>query len=471
MKTKIIVCSIILFANFLSFADENLSTGETGKEGSIVSEPSNNDEQKTLSEEELYNELFRDGDLQDETNDPEVLVTIVKIKYELSENIDPDWIASLLYFSEGMTLKQGELEKLVLKSKKKLEDMHHFFNVTINVLQSVNDPDNRIVVVRLTDGFWYSFMLWPWDFFVSFNHLYKSAKRLALTVGLDDQSIEFSDPNFFYSPFCYSIKLEHNHVVWNDEYIADSSSVRFAPGVYVTDFLKLSLYLRQDIRQVLQSSIFYPDFKFSLTDDYLAANGLNETNYFFTGGILFDISFPFLFDIDAVSLASTALFAYHYSFSVPGDEYFIVTGDTTLCISPFQFLLFKLHGLGGYNSKDTYQFEKYSLSNAIRGFVTENNRGDFYLALQSSVYVTNIFKLDCGIFYIAFNPFIFYDTGDIFMYGDRIRFDNLDHGFGGGMEIYFSMPVDVIVTFGIKNSYYEKWYYDIIFGIENYVKY
>ncbi|MBN2534628.1 MAG: hypothetical protein JXB88_17220 [Spirochaetales bacterium] len=407
--------------------------------------------ESTDTEEDFY-EFIEDENAQEEEN-PEMEVTIRRIKYVVSENINPKWIETLLFIKPGKTLTLRKLKMLINKSQEKLVSMNYFYNVNIYLLPAIEDPHFRTIVVELSDGFWYSFFFQPWDIYIGYNNLFSSGKIVNGIAGLNTQGVSFTDPCFLFSQFNYDVGISHSIslVEEDNSYIKDIIKGTFRPGINMTDTITLSLLFECRYYSFLENYFLYPDFEFDIPEEIKEQLGMEESKFFLYTGPEIEFDFNKPYSSNLIGFKMNIMAYYIHSFMETSESFFKLSGNINVYLNIHPNLTLILRDFAGYNTLSAYPYLQYNFYNHYRG-VSDTVLGDYFNLLSFDIVIDDILSFNLGLLKLYFSPFLFADAGKMCQNNEEFAFEDIEFAAGGGIHSYFSMPVNIYLTLGYGMS-------------------
>ncbi|NOY09410.1 MAG: hypothetical protein GXP33_11290 [Spirochaetes bacterium] len=388
------------------------------------------------------------ADMQEDVNK---IVTVKSIRFNLYKGISPEWIGSLLFFKKNRQYRLGELRKLIEKSKRRLVSMNMFYKVNLYLWPKDRGSDQQTVVVEVSEGFWYRFFFYPWAVSVEFLQLFHEGKYLGLNIGYPAQSISYRDGHLLLSDVYLSMELFHGMYDYN-EFLLDRAEFSLNPGYHFSEFFLATLPLKLTYYSFPQSSIFYPEFKTALSEQQKNDYGIENSKSYLTFGPSFELDLNKEYIPKPVGFYLGFAFYYHYADFNPSRSFWEYVLKPEIYIYPNKNMLLSIRGRYKYQSENAYPYMKYSLYSDFRGYASKY-LGEQYAVVNIDYSLRNLFIINLNMMHIEFKPFIYTDLGQIQAYNEAFSLPGTAVGFGGGVHLYFSMPVNIYFTFGLKASY------------------
>ncbi|MBN2351080.1 MAG: hypothetical protein JXD23_00820 [Spirochaetales bacterium] len=405
--------------------------------------------------EELVREILGDSDPR-LSRDPAAMVTVRDIRYVLPESVDRAWVESLIDVKQGARLSVAGLDRLIARSRRKLEATRQFGGVNVYALPPVKDPRERTVVVEASAGFWFGFYCWPWDVGVSFNHLFRADKAVSLTLGLDTQEVIYYDPALGYSPFYLLLDLYNVIAPYEGKYLDDTLGAVLRFGVNLTE--NVALYADSAIAcHFFPDSYFlFPGIAADLSDAEREALGIARPRVLLRESLGLALNFFRPYDDNRVGLKGYVSGSLFIALDDPATSYFSINSDLKLLFVPADWLILMLRNTAGVHPVRTYGYQRYDVGSMYRG-VPRVSPVDVVDVVRAEASLRNLPPLSLlGVRILDILPFVFADFLRAWESPDGIDWADVWGGvetcLGGGVYLHLRTLFNMYVTLGASVS-------------------
>jgi len=414
----------------------------------------------------LYSEEMSDEDylfmfMEDGSNSASVKelpenpsIEITKIEFVLGEGVSEDWIRTFLDFDIGWSGKEDDLVELLEYNEKKILATGLFYNINLVMLEAL-DPlsKNRIVLVDITDGFWYGFNFEMINLTLIFKNLNERGQRLGTTIGATVQRLWYDGDYILNLPLSFLGMVKHDTELWeNPGFLRDEFLTYIQPGVKLTPWLDLKLDGGYKYISFPKEYFYYNDFNYSLGSAEQTSYGLDVSYKELFLGSKLETQWESYKESGPTNIDWQLTGNYHFA----EKNYVSVSSSLKMQIHSFdilqvvfsQYLYYQDDLSKVFLKKRPLPFLYYQerLAGILYRGPAWDVLGDQALSFNLDLLLNNVITIEGNVVNIDFQPLGIVDYA-IFPENNQRKI-----AIGVGMNVYLSPPVDMHFNFILSTN-------------------
>lgn len=367
-------------------------------------------------------QLAQDLGIESNNDDDSDTIIIRKIKVKIEGSTKESWVLSRLFIKEGDIFTESQWKQKSIDQAAYFLETGLFYNANIYI-QALEEENEFICIVDLTDGYLYTYNFWPWDFSLGFRHLLDADEYLNLTLGSTTQYVYWSHPVIGGTPLSYAVGLGHlekkTSGYEHEDFFKAEGLLYGSFGPFINTGLEseLSYYKIPDQGTVSKLGLFleiFPVYR------YMQPFGFNA---YTSSGLILDSNL---------------------------NKSWYAQFNSVVVFRPISWLITEL-GLESSTTGHESPFVSLPDTSSYRGPSVLLKQNTFIRSFAQISFLSVVSK-PLGFTTMTINPYTFIDIAGSFPSIKEIDLDSTKTSIGSAIAVGFSYPVGLYFSFGVKKG-------------------